>query len=68
MTQDYTTPEMPGTQPKKSNTPLIIGIVVAVLLCCCCLLVAFGYWFYYYGGDQLLNSLGSGLPLIDLFL
>jgi hypothetical protein len=29
----------PVEQPKKSNTPLIIGIVVAVLLCCCCLAV-----------------------------
>ncbi len=30
---------IPVEQPKKSNTPLIIGIVVAVLLCCCCLVV-----------------------------
>lgn len=29
----------PAPQPKKSNTPLIIGIVVAVLLCCCCIIV-----------------------------
>ncbi len=29
-------------QPKKSNTPLIIGIVVAVLLCCCCIVVLGG--------------------------
>jgi hypothetical protein len=28
---------MPVTQPKKSNTGMIIGIVVVVLLCCCCL-------------------------------
>lgn len=30
----------PVEQPKKSNIPLIIGIVVAVLLCCCCLVIA----------------------------
>lgn len=29
----------PVEQPKKSNTPMIIGIVVAVLLCCCCLVI-----------------------------
>ena len=29
----------PVEQPKKSNTPMIIGIVIAVLLCCCCLVI-----------------------------
>jgi hypothetical protein len=32
----------PVEAPKKSNTPLIIGIVVVVVLCCCCLLVGGG--------------------------
>jgi hypothetical protein len=32
----------PVEAPKKSNTPLIIGIVVVVLLCCCCLIVGGG--------------------------
>ncbi len=38
---------MPVSQPKKSNTGLIIGIVVAVLLCCCCILVGGGAAIYY---------------------
>jgi len=29
----------PVEAPKKSNTPLIIGIVIAVLLCCCCVII-----------------------------
>jgi len=48
--------EMPVTpieEPKKKNTPLIIGLVVAVLLCCCCIVVV-GLWF---GGDAIMQSL-----------
>jgi hypothetical protein len=41
-------------EPKRSNTPLIIGAVVAVLLCCCCVIVL-GGWFY---GDQIIQALG----------
>jgi len=48
--------EMPVSpeQPKKSNTPLIIGIVVAVLLCCCCIGLVLAYQF----GDQIVQALG----------
>lgn len=42
----------PVETPKKSNTPLIIGIVVAVLLCCCCLvLVGVGLYLRSQVGD-----------------
>jgi hypothetical protein len=41
-------------EPRKSNTPLIIGAIVAVLLCCCCVIVL-GGWFY---GDQIIEALG----------
>ena len=43
----------PVEEPKKSNTPLIIGIVVVVLLCCCCAFVS-GGWFF---GDAIIKSL-----------
>ena len=40
--------------PKRNNTPLIIGIVVAVLFCCCCVTLGLLWQF----GDQILGSLG----------
>ena len=48
--------EVPVTpsEPKKSNTGLIIGIVVAVVLCCCCAAVVAVYQF----GDQILQAVG----------
>lgn len=41
-------------QPKRNNTPVIIGIVVAVALCCCCISISLLWQF----GDQLINSFG----------
>ena len=48
--------EVPVTpsEPKKSNTGLIIGIVVAVVLCCCCAAVVAVYQL----GDPILQALG----------
>lgn len=40
-------------EPKRNNTPIIIG-VAAVLLCLCCSTLAFA-WFF---GDQILVMLG----------
>ena len=41
-------------EPRRSNTPLIIGAVVVVLLCCCCVVLALA-WQY---GDQIIQALG----------
>ena len=48
--------EMPVSpeQPKKNNTPMIIGIVVVVLLCCCCVGAGLAWQF----GDQIIQALG----------
>ena len=40
-------------EPRKSNTPLIIGAVVAVVLCCCCITVVLLYQY----GDQIFGPL-----------
>jgi hypothetical protein len=53
MAQEFNTPYVSPEPPKKSNTPLIIGIIVAVLLCCCCLILL-GGWFF---GDAILQAL-----------
>jgi hypothetical protein len=49
--------EMPvePTQPKKSNTGLIVAVVAGVLLCCCCLLLVVG-WTYGDAFMQMLNG------------
>jgi hypothetical protein len=50
-----TPPVMPAPeQPRKNNTPLIIGVVAAVVLCCCCVTLALLWQF----GDAIIQSLG----------
>lgn len=64
----YNPPPMgqsPVQPAKKSNTPLIIGIVVALLLLCCCCLAAVGYWAYI-NGDTLLEDFSLVPMLIQL--
>lgn len=55
----YTPPPgygQPPGEPKKSNTPMIIGIIVLILLCCCITFaVLVGGWFF---GDQIIEMLG----------
>jgi len=50
------------TQPKKSNTGLIIGIVVAVLLCCCCLIVAGGGFYLSRRASSAVNEKLTAMP------
>ena len=49
-------------EPKKNNTPLIIGIVVAVLLCCCCAILV-TLWFT---GDDIVKFLKNVQLIVPL--
>jgi hypothetical protein len=60
--QSSTPQVISDTQPKKSNTPLIIGIVVAVLLCCCCLIVAGGGFYLTRRATSAVNEKLTSMP------
>ena len=53
---------MPATQPKKSNTGLIIAIVVAVLLCCCCIAVLAGVFYIKTKATSAINEQLTAMP------
>lgn len=56
-------PAAPAEPPKKSNTPVIIGVIAFLALCVCCAL-AVGVYYLYTNGDQLF---GTGVRLMQAF-
>lgn len=52
---------LPATQPKKSNTGLIIGVVVAIVLCCCCIVVVGGGYYLRMQTTKVFSSINEQL-------